>query len=97
VKTGTIFKGVTPFWIVDIVRLALLLLVPWFALVLPTWFYHCDPAKGFPYTLTCPAKPPEKSRLTPKTKPLKIGGRYEINKPASDATALLPTSSAAWS
>jgi len=65
VKTGTIFKGVTPFWIVDIVRLALLLLVPWFALVLPTWFYHCDPAKGFPYMLTCPAKPPEKSRLTP--------------------------------
>ena len=32
VSTGTIFKGVTPFWLVDILRLALLLLFP--ALVL---------------------------------------------------------------
>jgi C4-dicarboxylate transporter DctM subunit len=65
VKTGTIFKGVTPFWVVDIVRLAILVFVPWFALVLPTWFYHCDPAKGFPYTLTCPAKPKAQSSHPP--------------------------------
>jgi tripartite ATP-independent transporter DctM subunit len=35
VTTGTIFRGVTPFWIVDIFRLALLVLVPWLVLVLP--------------------------------------------------------------
>lgn len=35
VSTGTIFKGVTPFWIADILRLALLVLVPWLVLVLP--------------------------------------------------------------
>lgn len=35
VSTATIFKGVTPFWIVDLFRLALLVLVPWIALVLP--------------------------------------------------------------
>ncbi|MEM8811033.1 MAG: TRAP transporter large permease [Pseudomonadota bacterium] len=35
VSTGTIFKGVTPFWVVDIVRLFLLLLIPWLVLVLP--------------------------------------------------------------
>ncbi len=35
VSTGTIFRGVTPFWIVDIFRLALLVLVPWLVLVLP--------------------------------------------------------------
>ncbi len=35
VSTGTIFRGVTPFWIVDILRLALLVLVPWLVLVLP--------------------------------------------------------------
>ncbi|MCB1809309.1 MAG: TRAP transporter large permease subunit, partial [Candidatus Competibacteraceae bacterium] len=28
ISTGTIFRGVTPFWIVDILRLALLVLVP---------------------------------------------------------------------
>lgn len=35
VSTSTIFRGVTPFWIVDILRLALLLFVPWLVLVLP--------------------------------------------------------------
>ena len=36
VSTGTIFKGVTPFWIVDIFRLALLLAVPAIATFLPS-------------------------------------------------------------
>ena len=36
VSTGTIFKGVTPFWIVDILRLALLLAFPALALFLPS-------------------------------------------------------------
>ncbi|MCP5087251.1 MAG: TRAP transporter large permease [Rhodobacteraceae bacterium] len=35
VTTATIFRGVTPFWIVDIFRLALLVGVPWLVLVLP--------------------------------------------------------------
>ncbi|MEZ5812547.1 MAG: TRAP transporter large permease [Rhizobiaceae bacterium] len=35
VSTGTIFRGVTPFWVVDILRLALLLFVPWLVLFLP--------------------------------------------------------------
>jgi len=35
VSTATIFKGVTPFWIVDIFRLALIVAVPWLVLVLP--------------------------------------------------------------
>jgi tripartite ATP-independent transporter DctM subunit len=35
VSTATIFRGVTPFWIVDILRLALLVFVPWLVLVLP--------------------------------------------------------------
>ncbi len=35
VSTGTIFKGVTPFWIVDIIRLALLVLIPTLVLYLP--------------------------------------------------------------
>ena len=35
VSTGTIFKGVTPFWIADIFRLALLVLVPWMVMFLP--------------------------------------------------------------
>jgi tripartite ATP-independent transporter DctM subunit len=35
VTAGTIFRGVTPFWIVDIIRVLLLLLMPWIALVLP--------------------------------------------------------------
>jgi tripartite ATP-independent transporter DctM subunit len=35
VTTGTIFRGVTPFWIVDLVRLALLVLIPTPVLFLP--------------------------------------------------------------
>ncbi len=35
VSTATIFKGVTPFWVADIFRLALIVLVPWLVLVLP--------------------------------------------------------------
>ncbi|MGD9862864.1 MAG: TRAP transporter large permease [Pseudodonghicola sp.] len=33
VSTGTIFKGVTPFWVADIFRLTLIVVVPW----LSTW------------------------------------------------------------
>jgi TRAP-type C4-dicarboxylate transport system permease large subunit len=40
VETKTIFKGVTPFWIADIFRLALLVAVPWFSLVLPRLFFN---------------------------------------------------------
>ena len=36
VTTGTIFRGVTPFWLVDILRLALLLGIPSLALFLPS-------------------------------------------------------------
>lgn len=36
VSTATIFKGVTPFWIMDIVRLLLLLLLPGLVLFLPS-------------------------------------------------------------
>ncbi len=36
VSTATIFRGVTPFWVVDIFRLALLLAVPAVALFLPS-------------------------------------------------------------
>ena len=35
VSTGTIFKGVTPFWIADIIRLAILVLFPAIVLFLP--------------------------------------------------------------
>ncbi|MEO1065900.1 MAG: TRAP transporter large permease [Pseudomonadota bacterium] len=35
VPTATIFKGVTPFWVVDIIRLALLLIIPSLVLFLP--------------------------------------------------------------
>ena len=40
VSTATVFKGVTPFWCVDIVRLALLVGLPWLSLTLPRLFYH---------------------------------------------------------
>ncbi len=40
VKTGTIFKGVTPFWIADIVRLTLITLIPAISLLLPSMLYH---------------------------------------------------------
>jgi len=35
VTTGTIFKGITPFWLVDIIRLILLILVPYLAIAIP--------------------------------------------------------------
>lgn len=35
VSTGTIFRGVTPFWIADIIRLTLLVLIPAIVLYLP--------------------------------------------------------------
>ena len=40
VKTGTIFKGVTPFWLADILRLAMITLIPTISLFLPQWLYH---------------------------------------------------------
>lgn len=40
VKTGTIFKGVTPFWFADIVRLTLIVLIPALSLWLPDLLYH---------------------------------------------------------
>ena len=39
VTTGTIFKGVTPFWCADIVRLAIIVALPPIALFLPQLFY----------------------------------------------------------
>ena len=39
VNTGTIFKGVTPFWCVDIIRLALITLTPAISLWLPSLLY----------------------------------------------------------
>lgn len=40
VKTSTIFKGVTPFWFADIVRLTLIVLIPALSLWLPNLLYH---------------------------------------------------------
>ncbi|HPY41950.1 MAG TPA: TRAP transporter large permease, partial [Thiolinea sp.] len=40
VKTSTIFKGVTPFWIADIIRLTLLTLIPAISLFLPEILYR---------------------------------------------------------
>lgn len=40
INTGTIFKGVTPFWVADIIRLLLLTLIPAISLLLPQWLYH---------------------------------------------------------
>ena len=40
IKTGTIFRGVTPFWFADIIRLLLLTLIPAISLFLPQLFYH---------------------------------------------------------
>ena len=39
VKTSVIFRGVTPFWCVDILRLALLVFLPGLSLFLPRLFY----------------------------------------------------------
>lgn len=35
VSTATIFRGVTPFWVADLFRLALLIFAPWLVLVIP--------------------------------------------------------------
>lgn len=40
IKTGTIFKGVTPFWVVDIIRLLLVLFVAQISLFLPQLLYR---------------------------------------------------------
>lgn len=40
VKTGTIFKGVTPFWCADIMRLALIVFIAQIALFLPELLYR---------------------------------------------------------
>ena len=40
VKTSTIFKGVTPFWVADIIRLLLITLIPTIALLLPQFLYR---------------------------------------------------------
>ncbi|KEA63313.1 TRAP dicarboxylate transporter, DctM subunit, unknown substrate 3 [Marinobacterium lacunae] len=39
VKTGTIFRGITPFWCADILRLVLITSVSWISLVLPRLLY----------------------------------------------------------
>lgn len=39
VSTGTVFRGVTPFWIADIFRLLVLVFVPGLSLFLPNLFY----------------------------------------------------------
>ena len=40
VSTVTVFKGVTPFWCVDILRLLILVLAPGYVLLLPNLLYH---------------------------------------------------------
>ena len=40
VTTGTIFKGVTPFWVADIIRLLLITFIPAIALLLPELLYR---------------------------------------------------------
>jgi len=40
VKTGDIFRGVTPFWVADIIRLSLITLVPAISLILPQLLYR---------------------------------------------------------
>jgi TRAP-type C4-dicarboxylate transport system permease large subunit len=38
ISTGKIFRGVTPFWCADIVRLSLIVFIPWISLFLPALF-----------------------------------------------------------
>ncbi|MFC6442861.1 hypothetical protein [Paenalcaligenes hermetiae] len=40
VKTGTIFKGILPFWAFDMLRLLLIVSLPPLALYLPQLLYH---------------------------------------------------------
>lgn len=35
VSTSTIFRGVTPFWIADMIRIMMIVFIPWLALVVP--------------------------------------------------------------
>ena len=65
VRTSTIFRGVTPFWTADILRLGILLLLPTISLILPTLIFHCDPAKGWPYSWTCPVEAKKQGTLRP--------------------------------
>lgn len=39
VPTGTIFRGVFPFWIADLVRVAIVVLLPGMVMFLPNWLY----------------------------------------------------------
>jgi TRAP-type C4-dicarboxylate transport system permease large subunit len=39
IKTKTIFKGIIPFWTVDMLRLVLVALIPALSLALPHWLY----------------------------------------------------------
>ena len=39
VSTTTVFRGVTPFWCADILRLAALIAIPGVSLLLPRLFY----------------------------------------------------------
>ena len=39
IKTSTIFKGVVPFWVADMVRLAIIVLIPGIVLLLPQMMY----------------------------------------------------------
>ena len=40
VKTSVVFRGVTPFWLADILRLAALVLFPALSLAMPMWLYR---------------------------------------------------------
>jgi len=40
VKTTTVFKGVTPFWCVDIIRLMILVFLPGLVMLLPNLLYR---------------------------------------------------------
>jgi len=52
VKTGTIFRGVTPFWVTDIIRLVILVLFPFLTLVLPARTgYEAIPMDSFINTM----------------------------------------------
>ena len=40
IKTTTVFRGVTPFWCVDIIRLAILVILPGIVMLLPNFLYR---------------------------------------------------------
>ncbi len=39
ISTKTIFRGIVPFWVADMVRLALIAFIPAISLALPHWLY----------------------------------------------------------